>query len=415
MIKTERFNKLNLLLWELSVGGHYPEYISHIVRYWCEYKISGFLTVIIVPEFLERHFDVVAIPEQYKTKNVKFLPIKSEEQNKLHSYSSGINRPIRGLQEFNLLSTYAEKLKINNILFPYFDTRMLSLALGKKLPCSFSGVYFRPSFHYAYFKSGYVPSWKDKLQNARERVTLSRVINNNNLKTLFCLDSFAVKHINQASKQKKAIYLPDPVRRYPSSSHWKLDKIRTTLNIEKDRQVHLVFGDLNKRKGVKQILEAASLIPKNLLNKFCLLFVGSMSGQSYEQFQTKKRELQKLCSIQIIHQNQYIPETSIQSYFELSDVILALYQRHVGMSGILNRAAAARKPVLSSDYGLMGEITRHYQLGLTVDSSKPQSIAKFLSKFLEGNPQKYCDPDGMFAFAEQNSVDKFTSIIFGHL
>jgi glycosyltransferase involved in cell wall biosynthesis len=99
----------------------------------------------------------------------------------------------------------------------------------------------------------------------------------------------------------------------------------------------------------------------------------------------------------------------------MADVILAPYQRHVGMSGILLLAAAAQKPVLSSNYGLMGEIVRRYELGLTVDSTEPKEIAKGLTRFLVEDSDKLCDRAKMKSFAEQNSAEEFARVIFEHL
>ena len=403
----------SILLFELSTGGHYPEYIGHLVSYWCEQKLSGSLYVVVVSQFLEQHSDVVAIPSNYQIDNVHFIPLTTEEQKTLKPYRAGIDRTLRACQEFNLLAKYAKQLESDRIFLPYFDTRMLSIALGKSLPCLFSGIYFRPSFHYPYLAKHHL-SWQEKVQHLREKVTLSRVLKNNKLKTLYCLDPWAIKYINHIGKQEKAKYLPDPVKIHQNSS-LDVASLKSKLGIDCSRQVHLLFGDLNKRKGIEQILSAVLLLPEALVQKLCLLFVGSMSEANQLKLHEQKQELVKLLPIQIINYNQYVPEQDIQTYFAVADVILAPYQRHVGMSGILNRAAVAQKPVLSSDYGLMGEITLRYQLGLTVDSSNPQDIAEGLSKFLTEVPDQYCDYQQMASFARQNSVAKFASTIFQNL
>lgn len=408
-----RASNHHILLFELSVGGHYPEYISHLVNYWCQQKLSGLLNVVVVPEFLVKHSEVVEIALNSQTDNVKFIPLTSEERSDLKPYGSRIERNIRAWQEFNLIDKYARKLKIDHIFLPYLDTRMLPLALGKSLPCPFSGIYFRPSFHYPSFFS-YRLSWKEKLQHIREKITLSRVLQQKKLNTLYSIDPFAVEHINRLCKLRKAKPLADPVRVHQNLSI-DLKTVKSKLGIEQSRQVHLLFGDLNKRKGIEQIFAAIALLPEELVQKLCLLLVGSMSKVNYLRFQEQKTQLIKSLPIQIIDHNQYIPEQDIQSYFEIADVILAPYQRHVGMSGILNRAAVAQKPVLSSDYGLMGEITIRYRLGLTVESNNPQEIAQGLSKFLKESPEKYCDYKQMTAFANQNSVAKFTDTIFKDL
>jgi glycosyltransferase involved in cell wall biosynthesis len=116
--------------------------------------------------------------------------------------------------------------------------------------------------------------------------------------------------------------------------------------------------------------------------------------------------------VQILHVNRFVIDREIQPYFQLSDVVLAPYQRHVGMSAILVRAAAAQKPVLSSNYGLMGEMTRRHQLGLAIDSTDSQAIADGISFLLQTPLAQVGDRSKMQAFAAQNSAQRFADVIF---
>lgn len=408
-------NPLHLLVFELSVGGHYPEYISHIINYWCDRSLAGRLSIVVVPEFLLRHSDVVEIVSSKGENRVEFVPLTARERAHLKPYGSSIDRNIRAWQEFALIGKYAKTLKADRIFLPYIDTRMLPLALGKSLPCAFSGIYFRPSFHYPSFSSfNNRLSWQEKLKHLKEKVILYRVLRIKKLKTLYSLDPFAVESIDRLAKLPKAKAIADPVKVHQNTSV-DLVALKSQLGIEASRQVHLLFGDLNQRKGIEQVLTAIASLPTKLTSKVCLLLVGSMPEDNYAKFQEQKQQLVGSQPIQIIHYNQYIPEADIQNYFLIADAILALYQRHIGMSGILNRAAVAGKPVLSSDYGLMGEITRRYQLGLAVDSEDPEAIAKGLTKFLQQAPKQYCDRELMALFARQNSVANFTKTIFQDL
>ncbi len=403
----------NLLLFELSVGGHYPEYIAHLVNYWCEQKLAGHLHVVVSPQFLKRHADVAAIPDYFNNSNVRFVALTPTEQARLKPYRSGIDRQIRAWQEFDLISQYATALEAEHIFLPYLDTRMLPLAVGKTLPCRFSGIYFRPSFHYPSFPEHRASSLSESVQHLREKLTLSRVLQHPQLETIYSLDPLAVEPINNLDGGHKAKSIPDPVKNHGFSPD--LTGIKKRLGINESRQVQLLFGDLNKRKGVDQVLAAISFLPKKLVAKLCLLLVGSMSPPNQNKFQEQKTYLEKTYPVQIIHVNEYISESEIQGYFELADVVLAPYQRHIGMSGILNRAASAQKPVLSANYGLMGEITRRYKLGLLVDSENSNQVAKGIEQFLINPPESLCDYQQMAVFARQNSVTKFASTIFNDL
>jgi glycosyltransferase involved in cell wall biosynthesis len=402
-----------IMVFELSVGGHYPEYISHLINYWWKKNLEGQLYLVVSPQFIEQHFDVVKPVEENNSEQTKLISITSEEFGNLKPFNTGINRKIRAWQEFKLIRKYAINLKANHIFFPYFDTRQIPIFLGKRLPCTYSGIYFRPSFHYKHFVR-HNALWRDELQRARERFSLSKILNDSQLKTLFCLDPFAIEHINRMNSKRKAVYLPDPVKVYSNSSS-NLKQLKCSLEIEYSRKVYLLFGNLGKRKGLDKLLEATALLSAKLCQRLCILLVGSIPENYYQECLDTITQVRKTLPLQIIIKNQYISENEIQNYFELADVILAPYQRHVGMSGILNRAAVAQKPVLSSDYGLMGEITYRYKLGLTVDSTKASAIAEGLTTFLTESPDQHCDRALMKQFAEQNTPQKFASTIFENI
>jgi glycosyltransferase involved in cell wall biosynthesis len=188
-----------------------------------------------------------------------------------------------------------------------------------------------------------------------------------------------------------------------------------SLGILPDRTVFLLFGSLDGRKGIHQLLEALQLMPDALGQRLCLLLVGKIDPADKPQVDARMTALAQAQSVQIIVQDTFIPDAAIDAYFRRADVILAPYQRHVGMSAILVRAAGAQKPVLSSSYGLMGELTRRYRLGLAVDSTVPDEIAQGLMRFLSESPLTFCDHASMQQFAIQNSVETFTKTIFQHL
>ncbi len=402
-----------VMIFELSIGGHYAEYIAHIFEYWQRQKITGKLYIVVSPLFFQQHSDIAKLAAKCNPEYIRLIAVNQQVSDQLKPHNNLISRNIRAWQEYTLASKYAKRLGAEHIFFPYFDTRQIPLILGKSLPCSYSGIYFRPSFHYQYFGKHRF-TWKYQLQQWREKLTLSLVLKDSKLTNLFCLDPFAVKYINCLIDNQKANYLPDPVKTYDNSQA-DLQQMKDKLGIERSRQVYLLFGGIDSRKGLDQLLESTDFIPQNLHNQLCILVVGSINEKYYRSCSDKIDQLCQQTAIQIIIKNQYIPEIDIQKYFELADVVLALYQSHVGMSGIVNRAAATQRPVLSSNYGLMGEITRRYKLGLTVDSTSPKEIAEGLIEFLSNSPKEHCDLNKMKAFAEQNNPHRFAEVIFQHL
>lgn len=400
-----------IMLFDLSIRGHHPNYIQHLINYWQKHHFSGHLSIVVSPKFLTAHSDVVASASISDRSNIQFVAISPEEEAKLNSRKSRFQRVFRNFQEWQICCQYAKALKADSCSLMYFDTCELPLALGGKSPCPFSGIYFRPTFHYHEF-SNYVPSGKERLQQWREKLVLSRILRNPNLQNLFCLDPFVVKHFDKFHSRVRAVALPDPVEKF-DKPELPINSLKEKLGISTERRVFLLFGALTERKGISQLLDSISALSPEICQKICLLLVGESNIK--KQIESKIAEIIQTKPVQIIGNYEFVAEKDVGGYFQVADVVLAPYQRHVGMSGILLLAAAAEKPVLSSNYGLMGEIVRRYELGLTVDSTAPQEIAKGLTRFGLEDSEKLCDRTKMKSFVEQNSAEEFARIIFQYL
>lgn len=402
-----------LMLFDLALGGHHGNYIRHLIEFWVNQQLSGHLDVVVMPAFLQVHAEVAEWIATLDRSDLRLRPITNQEADSLPPRNSGINRTIRNFQEWQLFDKYAAALGADQALLMYFDTCELPIALGLSAPCPFSGIYFRPTFHYADFASAPL-SRKEKLQQWREKVTLNRVLKHPQLQTLFCLDPFAVKHLAQWSDTTTVVPLADPVDPYPSYP-LPVETLREHLGIQAGRMVFLLFGALDGRKGIDQLLDAIALLPPDLCQRLCLLLVGATNPTEQALIRPKIERLRQTHPVQVIEHYQFVSEEEVPSYFQLADVVLATYQRHVGMSGILLLAAAAGKPVLSSNYGLMGELVRRYDLGMAVASTVPAAIARGLTHCLSTNPATLRNLSAMQSFAEQNSAQHYARTIFQQL
>lgn len=404
------------MIFDLDARGHHPGYIQHLVRYWCEHDLPGHLDVLVSHTFMQRHGNIVDLAKQGS--RIQFVTISDAEQAKLVSSDdladSFRGRIVRAFQEWSLLRRHAISLGTTHIVLMYLDTLLLRLALGVKLPCAVSAIYFRPLLHYAFFPN-YSPEGKEGFWQWRDRVCIPRFLPLAKLQTLFCLDQFAVEYINQVYGTTKAVHLPDPVQRY-SHTDAEAEHLKARLGIEPGRSVFLTFGALeNDRKGLNQTLDAIEHLPPALCRRMALVLAGTMSPEARQKLEARIAQLTQTHPVQIVTHYGFVPDEGIHPYFRMSDVILVPYQRHIGMSAIIVRAAAAQKPVLASDFGLVGELTRRYQLGLTVDSTLPEEIAKAIMRFLLEIPGELCDPMQQRHFAESNTAERFASQIFQSL
>jgi glycosyltransferase involved in cell wall biosynthesis len=402
-----------IMLFELAIDGHHAVYIRHLVRYWCEKALLGHFYLIVGSKFLEKHADIIAITKEYPEAKISFLPLTAtEEATLITGASSLIHRKTRSWQEWHLMCAYASRLKVSHCFLGSFDFFQWPFLLGKRPPCPISGIYFKPTFHYCTF-STYRPTFKTFIQQWREKLTLSAIFRQSYLYRLFCLDPFAVEALNRTFSQGKAVTLADPVPTYPADL--QRSDLRERLQIQKQRRVFLLLGALTKRKGIEQLLEAITLLPDILCQQLCLLIAGHCNQKTKLIFQSKVSQVRHTHPVQIIEHYEFISEREVQEYFQMTDVVLAPYQKHIGMSGILLQAAAAGKPVLSSNYGLMGELVFRYQLGLAVDSTQASEIAKALTQFLQKPVTQFYSLEKMKKLTQQNTIEKFSSTIFNEL
>ena len=400
----------NILLFDLETHGHHSSYIYYLASYWKKHHIAGTLHIVVSPQFLRQHSSVSECEFTSETCTIQFTPITTLEAEMLHPRDNAILSLRRALQEWRLLNHYAEQLSADHCLVLYLDRTHFPVILRRYLPCAFSSIYFRPTFHYARFASNEL-DWKHRMQAWRERFQLFWGAEHPMAHTLFCLDPFAVDQINRFLNQSRAVYLPDPVPLEKAAIE-DVVALRHHLQIDLSRTVFLLFGAIDERKGIYKILEALSLLSDYSLKKVCLLIIGKLDDANEPIVCSRIRGLESSRPLQIILRNTFVSEAEVPRYFQLSDIVLAAYQKHVGMSGILVRAAAATKPVICSDYGLMGELTRQYQLGLLVNSKSPQAIAKAIEKGIDCSSEKLCNVEKMQMFAAMNSTENFAETIF---
>ncbi len=404
-----------LLLFDLSIRGHHPAYLRHLITYWRKWQLSCHLDIVVSARFPHAHPDVMAeaLYHHRQPHPLRFIPISPEEESTLRARTSRLQRKRRHFQEWRLFQTYANALAPSHCLLMYIDTYQLPLLLGANVPGPFSGIYFRPSFHYRDLQPG-ATSVVDRLQQWCAKRTVSRMLKHPQMRHLFCLDPFAVEPLARLRSHVQPIALPDPAQ---SVSLGQLathpHDLRQQLAIEPGRMVFLLFGSLTARKGIYPLLDAIATLSPQLCQQLCLVLVGESNIEAILESRIKR-----LCQshpVQVIRRYEFIPEPEIQPYFQLADVVLAPYQRHVGMSGILILAAVAGTPVLSSDYGLMGAMVRHHQLGTTVDSASTRAIAAGLQRCLSQAPAALGDRQRMHAFAQQNRAERFAEVLFKNL
>ncbi|MFC5410481.1 glycosyltransferase [Larkinella bovis] len=388
-----------ILLFDTIIDGHHADYLTHLITYWVKNRLAGELVVVTQPAFRGRFEKVTA--QEPGGQNVRFEPIPLAEVEAVHQASM----LTRSFKEWNLVLKYIQVYKPAHVLLMYFDIFQLATWLGRSAPCPVSGIYFRPDFHYPRH-----PGLKAQLNGLRKKVTLQGALRQRGLANLFSLDHSAVDGLRQLNPRAQIWPLADPVESYDVSPV-ETEQLRAELGIEPGRQIFLLFGHLDERKGIEPLLEALKDLPTGQQKEVCLVLVGPVLPGFREKIEQKMAEIGK--DLQIVRIFNEVKGRQIQVFFELSDYVLALYQRHVGMASVVVRAAVSRKPVLASDYGYLGQLVQTEQLGAVADTTSPAAIRTMFQRVLtteipysKANLQKLADRNSDVSFAER---------IFNHL
>ncbi|MBD1845993.1 glycosyltransferase [Cyanobacteria bacterium FACHB-63] len=402
-------NQRVIVLFDLAATGHHSVYIKYLVQHWRQSQITGTLQVVVSPQFVQRHAEIVALSIQTDQSCIIFTPVSEEEYAAFDSQKSLI---ARSWSEWKLFCRYARSLQATEAVLMYLDSLQVPLCFGEKSPCPVSGIYFRPSFHYGKLLTQ-PRSWKERVRQWRQQFLLTKILRNPQLKALFTLDMFAIEPIKALQPQSptQVLSLPDPVQ-VDAANLDALEQFKQELAIEPGRRVLLLFGELSGRKGVIKVLQALQQVAPEVAQKICLLMAGPITKEARSSIEAEIASLER-SPIQLIIRDRYIKGQEVQQCFEVADIVLATYQRHVGMSSVLVHAAATQKPVIASNYGLMGAIVRQYELGTTINATDPTQIAQSLSQALTSSGAINLEKANQFL--QQNLADRFVETIFSNL
>jgi glycosyltransferase involved in cell wall biosynthesis len=404
-------------LFELWQHGHAPNLLRIFLEYWRDHG-PGAARAIVTRQFLADFPQVFEGFANVPGSRIRWEALDPEDEAALLAAREYANNLIvkeadqsdsdarsRVDLAWDFLGKYIARYPTRHILLMNLEESLIALGAHKRAPASFSGVVFLPWFHYraemaeASFAMRAFISMQDRL--VRERIRLHP-----DLRVLFFLDEEVVSGL-KASGMSGVAYLPDPVRlpEYAPTAAEVAD-MRSRFGIPPGRKLFLMFGDLRPRKGLWKLFAALSHLAPDECAKVSVALVGHSEPVIEERIAL---EISALADrpISIIREARYVPDRDRDAWFDVADVILAPYVRHVGSSGILMLAAAHRKPSISQDFGQMARITRENSLGVTADTRDPMDLARAMRDFLGPALPPGFDPDAAYAFARSQSLDRF--------
>ena len=401
---------MRLLLFDLYHQGHHGQFVRAVLDHWTRHDLPGTLDVVVSREFAERYGDMLATAEAHP--RVRVYP--TDERLGLRDRTGRRAVFENDLRIGRVLRAAVERHRPDHVLAMYVDHLQASLATGLRFrwPVRLSGIYFRPSFHYRAMTRG-PGTARARLDDLQKRTLLRLALANPHVDTLFSLDPYAVGPVRAlAPPRVRVVALPEAFEAGTTPDEAPA-ATRLRLGVEEGRAVLLLFGSLDPRKGVRELLAALAGLPEPLARRACLVMAGEAIAGS--EAADAAAALRARGTVQVLHLDGFVPDAEVHRLFGAADLVVLPYQRHVGSSGILVRAAAAGVPVLGPTYGMLGARIAEHRLGEGVDTSDPADLARGLARFLDPHLAFPFDAEAARALATANTEQAMAAALLAPL
>lgn len=149
-----------------------------------------------------------------------------------------------------------------------------------------------------------------------------------------------------------------------------------------DKNILLFFGFIRDYKGLDVLIEAFSILRKNVDVKLIV------AGEFYEPEEKyiKLIEKHKLEDV-IILKKDFIPTSEVKFYFSASDAVVLPY-KSATQSGIVQVAVNFCKPVIATNVGGIGEVIEDGKTGFVVEKENPEKLAQAIIRFYKEDKEK---------------------------
>ncbi len=299
-------------------------------------------------------------------------------------YFVGLNEQYPNL--FDYLNNHQHKdLLTKKILFIEYDIRHL---VKDKTYIEFNHLYsslktISKSNQYSNKRKQVIFSFLDHYPNTSIGILDERIAN-----TKF-------SKIIKKRQYKHFFYLPDPSPKI----------IYETKDIVDDKTRILIVGLQNKRKGLDQLVNYLKTYSQQ--SNIIFTFVGRLTEETekYRDFLNANKHLNW-------HEG-YFPEEDIQRFYAESDYVFLPYTpSFTASSGVLAYATSFKKPIISTNHGLIGYKVKHYGLGYTYKYNSIHQLSKIFSTLPTRHTQTYKEKsNNALLHQEKHSIEEHQKIL----
>ncbi len=334
--------------------------------------------------------------------NTKFHPLISWA----NPVENSANLIHKSKSEWLQVKEFATAAGIQEVIFITIDAYQLAIALDFKIPFRVSGIQLRPHFRINKRTQSLKENLKFKLWRFKKSLMLRLFVYNKSVKNIFLLNDQTA--VNAFNKQYRNVfrYLPDPIFDYPIGTNLN---IRESFGITPNQKILLIFGAIEERKNIPNLLKAAERI--STIENLFFLIVGAKLANYHVPLQELIKESEAANpSLKIHWEKRFVNNAEMKAFFQQSDSVWVAYKDFFTSSGIVGLAAKYKKPMIGSSYGVVGEIIQQNKFGATVEPTNLEEIAIYLEHMNEAEELPSINSD---KFVSEHSPYSFGKILLG--
>ncbi|MEM9832817.1 MAG: glycosyltransferase [Bacteroidota bacterium] len=296
-------------------------------------------------------------------------------------YTNSISR---SFYEWQLVSQWIDSIResVKRVIFMSMDERLILITTKrfKKYKLSVKGILFQPYVHYKEVINS--SDFIKKYIFQRYAVFL-----NNRVEKFYVLnDKQAVEKMN-TTVSSLYNYLPDPVENgFNVTNTPQHKKVINEYALDTKKKNLLVFGMIDARKNLINIIDALRLLPNKVKKVVHLLVVGKLDKPIKNKYLTYINDHTHEISIRT--HDKFVSKEEREVLFTYCNIILMPYINFYSSSGILGHAIRHQKHVIASNQGLVGRLVAEKNLGITVNPLAPEEIKDAICQLLY-YPEKY--------------------------
>jgi glycosyltransferase involved in cell wall biosynthesis len=347
-----------------------PNFSGHRWRYaeWAAnaYMEAGYRCVIVTEPCNAQHSLVKKIQES----DGKNLDIQFVE-----AHAGGKPSYVRFHRQFKeYFDAACRDRSVALVVVPYVDYFLLALPFLRSPfgATPWVGITMRSNFHHHLVG---VRAPRRPMINAVKSQLFARAIRVGGMKTLLTIDPTLPDWWKKNAKASATTieYLADP---FPDARAAEPFAAKQRLGLSEGTHV-LVYGAINDRKGVFELIDAVSQRPGGSYAP-TLVIAGAQDEGTREAL---KAAVAKVSPTPVVL-DRFISSEMELDLFSACDVVWLGYKGHYGMSGVLVQAFRFGKPVVATADGLIGWFCRTGELGPVIDDLAAGSINRALDDVL---------------------------------